>query len=758
MDEESQSRFTRLKSQPFVRAGTTYAAAAFVVVQVIGLVADSFELSESLMQSVIWASIAGFPVVILLALMISSHLSTAKLLLVTLGIVLVGYLGWAFYWVQFVKAPELKAAVAKDEYARSWIIAREMDQTLPFFPEIKAALAQLGRPADIDVKQEGVDVYWKPYGLEEYTWEYLGESPLGLQPLPVGPIQLRLEKDGFQTAYLSVSNPSLTFNNFPVNVDVKAAKLELAKVGDVPEGMVFVPGGPFFPAISGENAQPYILSPFYIDRYEVTNKQFKAFVDAGGYANPRYWQEMDFSKEGKSLSLEEALVFMVDQTGRPGPVEWELGDYLQGRDDYPVTGISWYEAQAYAHYMGNILPPLYHWAKAAFPIDEIIAPLAPVILSNSNFKGTAIAPVGQYHSYGPYGTFDMAGNVREWVWNIFGGEGLTMGGAVSEPQYTGFQSNPSPRFNRSELTGFRTVRLLNPDDMNPFGNAIEPQKLRPLDYYKPLDDAAFERYAMPYSYSSMPLNPKIAYVDESHEDWIKEKVSIEVGYNDERMDVLIFRPKNKHSNLGSVVLYPGLNYFKFPPDIDDVGPGDLGFDFVVKSGRALIWPAVKGSLNRIVDPALSSPTTNEQIQQFRDMMVKWRVDTGRALDYLEEREEFDNSNVNFMGMSFGSVYLPIVLLFEDRFNSAVLLSGGIDPFLPPMSDGIYYYNRVKTPVLMLNGEQDYLIPQPVQESMYNGLGAPAEDKKYVLLKAGHWPLPRNQMVNEALNWFEKYEK
>jgi len=58
---------------------------------------------------------------------------------------------------------------------------------------------------------------------------------------------------------------------------------------------------------------------------------------------------------------------------------------------------------------------------------------------------------------------------------------------------------------------------------------------------------------------------------------------------------------------------------------------------------------------------------------------------------------------------------------------------------------------------MLNGEQDFLIPVLSQEVLYEGLGAAAEDKKYVLYKAGHWPLPRNQMINETLTWLDKYE-
>ena len=76
---------------------------------------------------------------------------------------------------------------------------------------------------------------------------------------------------------------------------------------------------------------------------------------------------MDFIKDGVSLSFEQAQEIMIDSTGMTGPAGWEVGTYLQGTENKPVTGISWYEALAYARYKGNILPPMYHWAKAAFP-------------------------------------------------------------------------------------------------------------------------------------------------------------------------------------------------------------------------------------------------------------------------------------------------------------------------------------------------------------------------------------------------------
>ena len=108
-----------------------------------------------------------------------------------------------------------------------------------------------------------------------------------------------------------------------------------------------------------------LLAPaFFIDKYEVTNRQFKEFVDAGGYEKQEFWQE-EFVKGGKVLPWAQAVKEFRDQTGRFGPAAWKDGAYAAGQDDYPVGGISWYEAMAYARFRGKDLPTIFHWALAA---------------------------------------------------------------------------------------------------------------------------------------------------------------------------------------------------------------------------------------------------------------------------------------------------------------------------------------------------------------------------------------------------------
>ena len=88
------------------------------------------------------------------------------------------------------------------------------------------------------------------------------------------------------------------------------------------------------------------VAPAYLDRFCVTNEQYQQFVDSGGYEQLEFWYE-------EALP---ALLDFVDQTGAPGPRFWSDGQYPSGEQRLPVVGISWYEARAYARWVGKRLP------------------------------------------------------------------------------------------------------------------------------------------------------------------------------------------------------------------------------------------------------------------------------------------------------------------------------------------------------------------------------------------------------------------
>ena len=98
-----------------------------------------------------------------------------------------------------------------------------------------------------------------------------------------------------------------------------------------------------------------------------------------------------------------------DKSGLNGPGTWSEGTFPSSQENFPVTGISWYEANAYAKWAEKQLPTIYHWYKAAMYWGE-----SSVISPRSNFKGSQ-SEVGKYDVLSSYGCFDMAGNVWEYV-------------------------------------------------------------------------------------------------------------------------------------------------------------------------------------------------------------------------------------------------------------------------------------------------------------------------------------------------------
>jgi gamma-glutamyl hercynylcysteine S-oxide synthase len=93
---------------------------------------------------------------------------------------------------------------------------------------------------------------------------------------------------------------------------------------------------------------------FWLDRFPVTNAQFQEFVDAGGYEQMAIWDP----------EVWPAVLDFVDATESPGPRFWRNGRFIAGEDDLPVVGVSWYEAAAYARWVGKRLPTDAEWEKA----------------------------------------------------------------------------------------------------------------------------------------------------------------------------------------------------------------------------------------------------------------------------------------------------------------------------------------------------------------------------------------------------------
>ncbi|GAA4162840.1 ergothioneine biosynthesis protein EgtB [Phytohabitans flavus] len=196
-------------------------------------------------------------------------------------------------------------------------------------------------------------------------------------------------------------------------------------------GEALIPAGPF---TMGTSAEPWALDnerpahtvdlPAYlIDRAPVTNAQYQEFVDAGGYANPRWW-----STEGWAHRMRAGLF---------GPMHWHGdGTYTRfGRREplvsaEPVVHVCWYEAEAYAAWAGKRLPTEAEWEKAArfdpatgrsrrYPWGDEDPEERHANLGQRHLSP---APAGAYpEGASPAGVHQLIGDVWEWTSSDFGG-------------------------------------------------------------------------------------------------------------------------------------------------------------------------------------------------------------------------------------------------------------------------------------------------------------------------------------------------
>ncbi len=167
-------------------------------------------------------------------------------------------------------------------------------------------------------------------------------------------------------------------------------------VAKTPPGMVYVPEGYFQMGQSSSEAEDQkpmhfvYTSAYFIDKYEVSNAEYKKFIDATEHVKPKYWE-----------------------------------DELFNQPDQPVIGVSWFDAMAYSRWKGRRLPTEAEWEKAARGNDGRLYPwgekwtkgkkLYFVNVYGMEDRYEFTAPVNYYATgASPFGVFNMAGNVWEW--------------------------------------------------------------------------------------------------------------------------------------------------------------------------------------------------------------------------------------------------------------------------------------------------------------------------------------------------------
>lgn len=586
----------------------------------------------------------------------------------------------------------------------------------------------------IATEPPGAEVAFKAYDDTSGEWIPLGMTPLNSVRAPLGQLRWRITKEGFEPleARLEVGAPAAAAGR----PDVNARPIHLRPIGSDVAPMVFVPG-------ANEGVE---LTDYWIDQTEVTNREFKEFIDQGGYQNPQFWAHLR-REQPQLLGHEGAGAMFLDRTGRPGPSTWELGTYPEGKGDHPVSGVSWFEAAAYCQSRGKTLPTVFHWRKA-FGAHFFVE-----VLMLGNFSGRGTEATTQLKEVGPFGTYGMAGNVKEWVWNELEGRRYILGGAWNEPVYMAENDDVRPPLDRAETHGCRCVKESAPSAAaayEPYGDRSQPA--RDFTKEKPVNDATFEIISRFYSYERTPLDPRIERTEET-EYWRRERVSFSATYGGERVLVNILIPRNVTPPYQAVIWFPGSYALDLKSSDRDLVFSHY-FDFLPRSGRALVYPVYKGTYERQLAGGSRSLNRN----MMRDLIVQWSKDLGRTIDYLESRGDFDRDSLAYYGYSLGADWATPIIALEPRLKTAILLTGGMGIRVrPPEVEPVNFLPRIKVPVLLLGGRNDFIYPvETSQAPLFKLLGTMAEHKRHVIFEgAGHVP-PRIDLIRETLGWLDRY--
>jgi formylglycine-generating enzyme required for sulfatase activity/pimeloyl-ACP methyl ester carboxylesterase len=640
-----------------------------------------------------------------------------------------------------VLLPELQDKVSTMSRSDSQIFeqAVEIEDDLPRDPTLAKLWPSIANTLTVDTDPATAQVFWKDYDTPGAAWRSAGTTPLKEVKVPRTFLRLEVRKAGYQTIELAV--PRL-FPYAPIT-----QRLKLDPVGSLPEKMVRIPPSTTNMDVVGlETYGPKGVPEFLVDKFEVTNKQFKAFVDAGGYKDQKYWT-IPIVKDGKPLSLKDTLATFVDRTGRPGPSTWEAGSYPDGTENHPVTGVSWFEAAAYAAFVHKELPTVFHWAVIADTSRS------DYLLPVSNFSGKSTTPVGSLANLSTFGVYDLAGNAREWLYNQSSGsdQRFILGGGWTDPSYSFNDSFTQPALDRSESNGFRCIKELT--DRSADSSLKQSIAMAFRDYSKeqPVNDAAFASFARQFIYDKTPLGASLQKTLMT-DAWKEELVSIDAGYSNERMVLHVFLPISYSGPLQPVVFFPGSGGIH--EDTFDSSVVSRRLLFIIKSGRALIFPIYKGTYERRDD--LKSDVGDMSVR-YKDHVIMWVKEYSRTIDYLETRKDMQADKVAYLGISWGGYMGGIIPAIEKRIKVVVLNVGGMvmDKSLPEV-DQINYLPRVRQPVLMLNGTYDMYFPvETSQKPMFRFLGTADNQKKMIVYASGH-VVPQTDFIKETLAWLDAY--
>ena len=617
---------------------------------------------------------------------------------------------------------------------------------LPAEQRLRDVIAKSSEHASFESDPPGATVFLERFKPPAERFR-AGITPLKIANLPHADYRVTFELDGYAESVVPLPQYPIALRGGRAPVRPVSVSVKLIEAARVPAEMVVVPGGEYSLAgwqrMSNEAVQ---LQDYLIDRFEVSNSDFYAFVRDGGYRRRELWTTLPF----------EEVASFRDTTSLPGPRNWAEGAPPAGRETHPVTGVSWHEASAYAAWKGKQLPTIYQWEKAArypltlgptstFPWGVMAEGIDSSERMNFNDKDTVpvdsmpfgISPVGAYH---------MAGNVAEWTRNPLAPGYAVRGGSWNDALYSFGRTGAFPAMYASSEIGFRCVKPLEGDGSRQGEFALVSSGFVPE--YQPVHDEAWEEIRARYAYDPVPLRSRVVErVDGG--DWIREKIEYEV--DGRTVPAFLYLPKHFSPPFQVVHFSPAGDVYNGWRELSE--SIDLRLAPLVRGGRAVFSVVMPGFVGRPREPGFVEPDSRSV--EFVDFTVRQVKELRRGIDYLESRPEIDRSRIAFYAMSAGSWEGIILAAVESRYRSILLIGSGIhsrEITDTPAANRINFAPRIRQPKMMLQGRYDE--SAPLESAARPLFKLMSEPKRLEVFEGGHVPAPQ-VMVPVMTKWFDE---
>ncbi len=637
--------------------------------------------------------------------------------------------------------PELIEVFDSGEISKSFIMSRDLLKKYPNNEIIKNYYSKSSRYVKLKTNKKGIDVSVMYPG--DSTYNYIGKTPIDSFVVP----------NNYQYHYLKFNYENAEFieksrNNHNYRF---------------PENTIEIPSGhkPFLGItlrrmwLQGLDFENINIEAFSIAENEVSNKDFQEFVDAGGYENRIYW-DFPFQVGNKTYDFNSSIKMFTDRYGRPGPSNWAYGQFPTGLDNYPVTGISWFEARAFAKYSNLSLPNVYQWLLASGN-PENLGDVNQYVTRNSNYNSTQLREVS--NKLGSYNELNnIGGNIKEWTLNPNGDNQekfSIMGGAFNEPSYTFNNYYSLSPFDRSIGNGFRLSKNLT-NGRSELDNDIIPEFKRNFYEIEDISDEVFDVYKSQFDYNSQPLNSKTSNIENFQDGYSAQIFEMETTYeSDEKLFGYIVFSNRFKDKYDPIIIYPSARSIGSNTDINLPNQLLNQFKYLIDEGYAIIHPVYHNTYSREKTHNTFWPNDSEK---YKNTIIKIGQDYKRSLDYIESRNDFNFENLSYFGYSWGSTTSNYLLAIDDRIKAAVLCVGGLMMQKSKKEvEAHYYVRRIKTPILHIVGKEDGIFGFEESYKPWKELIGTAKDKlKLIELdNVGHG-LPWDTIRKHHSNWIKAH--